>query len=256
MSKPEIDIVIPVYNEGENILDLFRAFERYVKTPFRVFVCYDFDEDNTLNAIKNSPDFGFSAQGGPASGWEIVLVKNIGRGAHSAVMTGLNATTAPAVLAFGADEENNAPIIDKMYAKFKEGNDVVVASRLMRDGEMSGGPRFKSFVVTLASFILNRFAGVPATDATYAWRMFSRRLLDTVEIESTAGFTYAIELLVKCHRLGWGVAEVPAKWIMKKRGKSRFNFRRWLPHYARWFFYALGTTYLRKGPETVKRKEN
>lgn len=240
---PGLDIVVPVYNEGENILDLFQAFELYVKTPIRVFICYDFDGDNTLSALKNNK-FNF----------EIVAIKNRGKGVHSAIMTGLEATDAPAVLTFGSDEANNAKIIDEMYSKSVEGNDVVVASRLIKGGEMSGGPRFKSFVVTLASFILHRFVRLPATDATYAWRMFSRRILDTVEIESTVGFIYAIELLVKCHRLQWRVAEVPAKWVMRKKGASRFNFKRWLPHYAKWFFYALGTTYLRKGSKTVKLK--
>lgn len=243
MTEPEIDIVIPVYNEGENIVELFRAFERGVRTPFRVFVCYDFDEDSTLKTLKEET-FDF----------EIVPVKNPGKGVHAAIMVGFDTTTAPAVLAFGADEANNAEIVDKMYAKLKEGNDVVVASRLIKGGAMSGGPRFKSFVVTAASFVLHRFVGVPASDATFAWRMFSRRLLRTVAIESTSGFTYAIELLVKCHRLGWKVGEVPARWLPKKHGVSRFNFKKWLPYYARWFFYALGTTYLRKGPETVTLK--
>lgn len=243
MNKAELDIVIPVYNEGENILDLFQAFERYVKIPFRVFICYDFDEDNTLLVLKNNK-FSF----------EIVPVKNRGEGVHAAILSGFDATTAPAVLVFGADEANNAEIIDKMYNKFKEGNDIVVASRLVEGGEMSGGPRFKSFMIVLASFFLRWFVDVPATDATFAWRMFSRRLLDTVKIESTTGFTYAIELLVKCHRLRWKIAEVPARWIMRKKGKSRFNFKKWLPHYARWFFYAVATTYLKKRPKTVKLK--
>lgn len=241
MVKPELDIVIPVYNEGENILDLLQAFNEKVKTPIRVFICYDFDEDNTLPALKKIK-----------TNYEIVVTKNRSRGPHSAIMTGFETTDAPAVLAFGADEVNVAVTIDEMYAKFKEGYDIVVASRLTKGGEMSGGPRFKSFVIKVASFILNKFVGVPATDATYAWRLFSRRILDTVEIESTAGFTYAIELLVKAHRLKWKVGEVPAKWVMRKKGESRFNFRKWLPHYARWFFYALGTTYLRRGPKAVK----
>ncbi len=54
MKNIELDIVIPVYNERENILDLFRSFENSVKTSFRVFICYDFDEDNTLSALKNN----------------------------------------------------------------------------------------------------------------------------------------------------------------------------------------------------------
>lgn len=234
----ELDIVIPVYNEGENILDLFHALEEEVKTQFRVFVCYDFEEDNTLAAIRNRPPR-----------FEVVFVKNEGRGVHAAIMSGIRKTRAPAVLVFGADEANNAGIIDKMYAKFKEGKDVVVASRLAKGGAMEGGPWFKSLVIRVASFVLHWFAGIPATDATYAWRMFSRRLLEKVEIESREGFTYAIELLVKCHRLGWEVGEVPARWLMRKAGKSRFNFKKWLPHYAKWFFYALATTYLGKGPK-------
>ncbi len=243
MGNPDLDIVIPAYNEGENILEVLRALGRDVQTSIRVFICYDFDDDRTLSALERAGvDF------------EIVLVKNRGRGVHDAVMTGFEATTAPAVLTFGADEANNAKIIDAMYTKLREGNDIVVASRLLPGGAMEGGPRFKSLVVTTASYILHRVAFLPATDATYAWRMFSRKILNTVAIESTQGFTYAIELLVKCHRLGWRIAEVPAQWLPRARGQSRFNFRKWLPHYARWFFYALGTTYLRKSPGTVKLK--
>jgi len=141
-----------------------------------------------------------------------------------------------------------------MYEKFKEGNDVVVASRFMKGGHMSGGPLFKSILVRAASFILKWFVGLPASDATYGLRLISKKVLDTVEIESTHGWTYAIELLVKCDRLDWGVAEVAAKWLRRAKGRSRFYLRMWLPHYAKWFFYALATTYLRKGPETVKRK--
>lgn len=241
--KSELDIVIPVYNEGENILELFTAIDKEVKTSIRVFICYDFDEDNTLIALKKIQN-----------NFEVILVKNKGKGVHSAVMTGFAVTNASAVLTFGSDEANNVGIIDGMYAKFKEGSDVVVASRLAKGGEISGGPRFKSFVIKIGSFVLNHFVGVPATDASYAWRLFSRKILDTVEIESTAGFTYAIELLVKCHRLRWKVSEVPVRWIMRKTGKSRFNFQKWLPYYAHWFFYALATTYLRKGPNTVKLK--
>jgi len=141
-----------------------------------------------------------------------------------------------------------------MYREFEKGSDVVVASRFMKGGHMEGGPPLKSLIVRVASFILHRIVGVPASDASYGLRLFSKKLLDAVEIESTAGFAYAIELLVKCHRLRWRVSEVPAEWYVRAKGESRFDFKKWLPHYARWFFYALATTYLRKGPKTVNLK--
>ena len=51
-----LDIVIPVYNEGKNILATLTALRRDVKTPSRVLICYDRDDDDTLPAIKTDPD--------------------------------------------------------------------------------------------------------------------------------------------------------------------------------------------------------
>lgn len=246
MSKLDLDVIIPVYNEGENIEGALRALKKDVRTSIRIFVIYDFDEDNTLPVVRQMENLGF----------EIKLMKNRARGAHEAIMTGFAASDAPAVVVYPADESYNAKIIDSMYAKFKEGNELVVASRFMKGGEMKGGPIIKSFVVRVASWALRSLVGIPTRDATYGMRLFSKKLLDAVEIESTAGWTYSIELLVKCHRLRWKVGEVPAGWYRRERGTSRFNFKKWLPLYARWFFYALATTYLRKGPETVKLKKN
>lgn len=45
----ELDILIPVYNEGENIVETLRSLEREVKTPFRALICYDFDGGNDTN---------------------------------------------------------------------------------------------------------------------------------------------------------------------------------------------------------------
>ncbi len=243
MRPAELDILIPVYNEGENIIETLNSLKNEVTTPFRVFICYDFDEDNTLPAverIKNNLDF------------EISLVKNRGIGVHRAITTGFEASRAPAVLVYPADEAYNIGIIDKMYREFKSGSEVVVASRFMKGGGMEGGPILKSLVVRIASFVLHYVVGIPASDASYGLRLFSKKIIDTVQIESTLGFTYAVELLVKCHRLRWKISEVPAKWYRREKGQSRFNFKKWLPHYFRWFAYALETTYLRKSPDTVK----
>ena len=238
-----LDIIIPVYNEGENIGDALGALRKKVQTSIKVFIVYDFDEDDTLPAVRSLGDMGF----------EVRLVKNRDKGVHEAIMTGFETSKSETVIVYPADESYNANIIDRMYEKFKEGNDLVVASRFMKGGGMRGGPFVKSVLVRIGSWTLKHLAGMGASDATYGMRLMSRKLLDSVEIESTAGWTYAIELLVKCHRLKWKVAEVPAKWQRREKGTSRFNLKKWLPHYARWFFYALETAYMRKSPKTVKR---
>ena len=68
----ELDIVIPVYNERENIVSVLDSFHEHVKTAYRVLICYDSDEDTTLEAIARYPKDRV----------EIVLVKNPGRGPH------------------------------------------------------------------------------------------------------------------------------------------------------------------------------
>ena len=55
MMQPELDIVIPVYNEGRNIVPTLAALARHVTTPARVLICYDHDDDDTLPAIRDNP---------------------------------------------------------------------------------------------------------------------------------------------------------------------------------------------------------
>jgi glycosyltransferase involved in cell wall biosynthesis len=252
----ELDIVIPVYNEGENIIPLLESLRQHVQTPVRVLICYDRDDDTTLPAVDafrtrlaadNPEPAGVegSLATAVAAQLDIVRVKNRSRGVHNAIMTGFAHTTAPAVLVMPADDDYNAPILDSMVAAMKRRNaDIACASRFIPGGCMSGCPVVKSVLVRLASFTLRHFARLPAHDATNGFRLFSRRIIDTVPIQSDRGFTFSLELLVKAHRLGWKVAEVPAQWHERTKGTSRFKLMKWLPAYLRWYFYAFATTWL------------
>jgi dolichol-phosphate mannosyltransferase len=237
---PQLDIVIPVYNEGRNILQTLHALAAHVHSPYRVLICYDFDEDDTLPALRECDGF-----------LNLNLVKNQGRGAHQAIMTGFQNSRSPYILVYAADDDYNAGIVDSMLQKAREGNDIVCASRFIRGGNMVGCPWLKAILIRTASFTLYHFAGVPTHDSSNGFRMFSRRLLDRVQIESRQGFTYSIELLAKCHRLRWQIAEVPAQWRERMHGQSRFRVIRWLPAYLRWYFYVFATTFLRRKAESV-----
>jgi dolichol-phosphate mannosyltransferase len=239
----QLDIVIPVYNEGANILATLGALAREVKTPARVLICYDIEEDDTLHAVHNYPD--------AYAGLEVGFVRNPIRGVHGAVMAGFAASTAPVVVAYPADDDFNAGIIDSMVALVRDGCDIVCASRFLPGGTMQGCPWLKAVLVRTAAFTLHQVALLPTRDPTSGFRMFSRRVIESIEVESDQGFCYSIELLVKAHRLGWRIGEVPARWFERQHGASRFRVLKWLPAYLRWFRYAFATTYLRRAPETV-----
>ena len=239
---PQLDIVIPVWNEGSAFVDVLDALRSSVHIAcFRVLVCYDSPDDTTLECIKQYP----------ASAMHIQLVLNRGKGVHSAILTGFDVSTAPAVLVYPGDDTFNAGIIDSMYAKFQAGCDLVAASRFIPGGCMKDCPWLKALLVRTSAFALHHFARIPTHDPTNGFRLFARRVLERIPVESQAGFTYSIELLVKTHRLRWKICEVPAQWFERKHGTSRFRVLRWLPAYLRWFLYAFETTYLRRGPRTV-----
>jgi|ETNmetMinimDraft_33_1059910.scaffolds.fasta_scaffold01675_9 glycosyltransferase involved in cell wall biosynthesis len=229
-----LDIVIPAYNEGKNIVQVLEALLQSVQTPFRILICYDHETDTTLKALqryRDNPPF------------EIQFVKNSGDGPHGAVVSGFRCSTAESVLVMPADDTYNAGIIDQMVLKLQKGCDIVAASRFMPGGCMHGAPWLKAFLVRMAAFTLYHAVHLPTRDATNGFRLFSRRVLEEVEIESSQGFAYSLELLVKCHRMGWRIGEIPALWFERAGRKSRFRVIRWLPEYLRWYFYAFATSF-------------
>jgi len=245
---PRLDIVIPVYNEGGIILATLDALRRYVATPSRILICYDRPDDNTLSTIEANRD--------AVAGLDIEFVRNTSRGAHGAVMSGFAASRASYVLVFPADDDFNAGIIDAMIDKGNKGAAIVCASRFVPGGSMIGCPWLKALLVRTAAFSLYYIARLPTRDATNGFRLFSRRVVDTIAVESDQGFCYSLEILVKCHRLGWPVADVPAQWIERKQGSSRFQVLAWVPAYLRWYLYAFATTFLRLPAKSVKLRSS
>jgi hypothetical protein len=133
-----------------------------------------------------------------------------------------------------------------MYELYLNGSEVVVASRFIKGGSMKNCPLLKEVIVRLASSTLFFFSSIPVQDASNGFRLFSRKLLNLVTIESKVGFAYSLELLVKCDRLKMKISEVPAQWEERSEGQSRFKVLKWLPQYIKWYGYGLSTTWLNK----------
>jgi hypothetical protein len=97
-----------------------------------------------------------------------------------------------------------------------------------------------------AGLSLHYLGGVPVHDATSNFRLYSKRLLNQVTIESTGGFELGIELTVKAYRLGMQIAEVPTTWRDRTAGTSRFRLWQWLPRYLKWYRRGLAGRFTKK----------
>jgi glycosyltransferase involved in cell wall biosynthesis len=242
MEKVPLEIIIPIYNEGEKVIKLLNQFQVIIKTKFKVLLCYDLHDDNIFNYVNELKKFNF----------EVILVKNSSTGPCTAIKEGLYYGNSDCVIVYPADDLLNINILDQMYISFKNNNDIVVASRFIKGGSMKGCPLIKSILVRVASSTLYFFSSIPVKDASNGFRLFSRRLLNTVTVESKIGFAYSLELLAKCNRLKFKIAEIPAQWEERSEGSSRFKIFKWLLQYLRWYFYGLATTWLKKDSKDVK----
>jgi glycosyltransferase involved in cell wall biosynthesis len=240
--------VVPAHFEQETIGITLRNLHETVAQPFLTLVVYDQDEDPTAEVVRDG-----------AAGWpEAALLKNAyGRGALGAIRTGLEAATTELVVVFMADLSDEPEVINAMLAEADAGADIVSASRYMKGGRQVGGPRLKSFLSQVAGRSLHVLTRLPTHDPTNSFRLYRTAYLRDVEVESTGGFEVGLELTIKAYLAGRRIREVPATWTDREAGESKFQFRRWLPLYLRWYMYALmrAPLGLRRGRSPVVRDE-
>jgi dolichol-phosphate mannosyltransferase len=237
-----ISLVVPVYNEADNIGPFLRDVEREVRDPHEILLVYDFPEDTTLPAV--------AAMQPPCPAVRLVY-NTLGRGVLNALKAGFKASRGDVVVVLMADRSDEPRDVAAMAALVRGGADVVAGSRYVRGGRQEGGPLLKRTLSRLAGVSLHYLAGLPVHDATNNFRAYSRRVVEEIPIEGEASFAVALELTLKAHWRGWRLAEVPTTWRDRTAGQSRFRLWAWLPQYLRWYVRALARAWL--GPGRPRR---
>lgn len=227
-TAPELTIVVPVYNEPENIEPTLRRLAAAIHVPAETLVVYDFDADTTVPVV-----LGMQAELP-----QVRLLRNdLGRGVLNAMKAGIAAARGEYVLITMADGSDEVELVDGMVALARDGADVVAASRYMKGGRQEGGPLLKRTLSRLAGLSLHWVGRLPIHDATNNFKLYRRTFLDSVRIESKGGFELAIELSVKADLDGRRLTQVPTTWRDRTAGQSRFRLRAWLPLYLRWYLH-------------------
>ena len=235
-----LDLIIPVWNEGENITATLREIEDKVFTPHRILIVYDFDEDNTIPVIRK-----YTKEKGKDN---LDLVKNhYGKGVLKALKTGFEVAKAEVLLVVMADTSDDLSIVDEMFKRINQGYDIVCGSRYMEGGKQIGGPKLKKFLSRLAGVSLHLFSGIPTHDITNSFKMYRKSVFKDMQIESSGGFEIGMEIVVKAYLKGYKITELPSVWQDRTAGESRFKIAQWLPKYIRWYLLALQGRFKKKG---------
>lgn len=224
-----LTVVVPVYNEGANLRAWWEEARPHLPPGTTVRIVYDFPEDDTLPVARELAD-----RGAP-----IAPLRNGGRGVLRALLTGLASVDAGPVLVSMADLSDDLAAVPAMLAAYRDGADIVVASRYMPGGRQIGGPWLKGQLSRWGGLSLKWLAGFPVSDATNSFRLYEAQLVRGLRLESTGGFEVGFEITLKAWISGARVVEVPCTWRDRVAGQSRFNLRKWLPLYARLWALAL-----------------
>jgi dolichol-phosphate mannosyltransferase len=230
----KIDIIIPVYNEGDNIGNTLRSIDKNAKNirgaKFTIKIVYDFKEDNTLPAVRKIQK---------KLSLPVKFVKNPVRGVVNAIKTGLLTSKADYAIVTMADMSDDYADLSGIVKLAAEGYDLVCPSRYMKGGKLHGGPFFKQLFSRMAGVSAHILFGIPTHDITNSYKLYKTRTVKKLKIESVGGFEIGMEIAAKIYKSGGKIAELPTQWWDRTAGESRFRLFKWIPKYLKWYFYLL-----------------
>jgi glycosyltransferase involved in cell wall biosynthesis len=226
----DLSIVIPVYNEPENINETLSLIHQTVTTDYEIIVVYDFDEDTTVPILrklqKKYP--------------RLHPIKNtISRGPSGAIRTGLAKAKGSRVLVTMADLCDDLTQVEQMMQIVPQKAAVACPSRYMTGGEQQLKPSLKVWAPQTAGLLLHAITGLPTVDPTNSYKMYSADLIKKLRLRSTVSFSVTLEIVTKAYVLGYPIVEMPTVWRDRQHGKTNFKFRQSLVSYFPWFCFAL-----------------
>ncbi len=213
-----VSVVIPAWNEGETIRELVAEIHRVVDPRadrVEVLVVVPSPDDPTAAPAK-------------AAGARVLVQKRPGYG--GALKEGLLASGGDYVVTMDADL-SHPPATLATLLDHRDDAEVVIASRYI-----AGGSADMNSIKRLLSHTLNtiyrRVLSVPLRDMSSGFRIYQRRALEPLTLESEA-YDILEEIVVKIYSLGWRVQEIPFDYAPRVAGESHADVVSFTPHFLR-----------------------
>jgi glycosyltransferase involved in cell wall biosynthesis len=235
-------VIVPTYNEAENIRQLVGEL---LALPISIDV---------LVVDDNSPDgTGDIADKLAAKHPAVHVLHRAGKlGLGTAYIAGFRyglANGYERILTMDADFSHHPSFIPAMLAKSQSGSDLVIGSRYVKGGGTSGCTLPRKLLSWGANAFAKTMLGLQAMDCTAGFRCYRREVLESIVLDAilSNGYSFLIEMLYRCQRLGWQVGEVPILFENRQRGASKISKQE--------VFKALGTV-VRLAQERVFQPAN
>jgi len=217
----DLSIIIPMFNEAENAETTLNRVEEAMATfqgTYEIIAVNDGSTDNTLEELKRVADENEKVK-------VVSYAKNFGRG--KALREGFKGSRGEIVVSIDADLSYDPHYIIGFVETLKKESDIdfVLASPYMPGGGVQNVPALRLYISKLGNKVLRFAMPNRIYTSTGIFRAYRKRVLESLELESD-GKELHLEILSKALALGYRVKESPAILTSRKKGKSKFKFRK------------------------------
>ena len=216
-TKMKISIIVPIYNEEENINPLYTAVKNTmdkIENDYELIYVNDGSTDNTEQTIKEiAGKHSQSAQKGQII--SLNMRKNFGQTA--AMDAGIKHATGDIIITMDGDLQNDPEDIPKLIQKIQQGSDIVVGWRYNRKDKILKN------LMSRTSWIIRRILlNEKIHDSGCSLKAYKKECFNGVDLYGEGHRYLHLTLALK----GYKITEIKVKHHPRKYGKTKYNYKR------------------------------
>lgn len=222
MQQSDSIVIIPTYNEKENIEAIIRAVIGREEHDFDILVIDDGSPDGTADIVKGLMAGEFNGR--------LHIVERSGKlGLGTAYIAGFKWALEHGyeyIFEMDADFSHDPKDLPRLYsACAEEGNDVSVGSRYITGVNVVNWPIGRVLMSYYASAYVRTVLGIKLRDTTAGFVCYRRKVLETIDLDAIRfkGYAFQIEMKYTSYTLGFKVKEVPVVFVNRELGTSKMS---------------------------------
>lgn len=245
----KLSVIIPAYNEAGSIRETVqKLYEKLLheNIDHEILVINDNSQDSTLQILTNTKE------GIPT----LVVYSNYGpNGFGYAVRYGLERYNGDCVAIMMADLSDDPSDLVLFYRRLCVGDvDCVFGSRFIKGGKLVNYPFVKLIINRVANLIIQIAIGIKYNDATNAFKLYKRNVINGISPLLSPHFNLTIELSLKSIIRGYSYDILPNKWHSRKEGVSKLKIKEMGSRYFFILVYCFVEKYFSSGDYHKSRK--
>ena len=213
-------IIIPTYNEKENIENIIRKVFS-LENQFNILIIDDGSPDNTAQIVKNLQN-EFSNK--------LFIEERTGKlGLGTAYIHGFKwalKNNYDFIFEMDADFSHDPKDLPRLlHACTNEGGDLAIGSRYVKGVNIVNWPMSRLLMSYFASKYVKTITGMPINDSTAGFKCYSRKVLEKINLDSIefVGYAFQIEMKFKSWKYGFKIKEVPVIFTDRQEGSSKMS---------------------------------